>query len=296
MSEIETKRLLMPTGAGETIFFRSDWTLNLYRGCNHGCIYCDSRSLCYHLEDFDHVRVKRDCLTMLERELRAKKKAGVVSMGAASDAYNRLEAKRMISRDALMLLRKYGFGVMIPTKSSLIARDADVLADIAKQRYACAAFSITTADAELARFLEPGAPCPQERFQAMATLAKARVFTGTWLNPMLPYLTDSFTNMRAVLDHTAAAGGRFAICHFGVTLREGDREYFYQALSNDPRYAAVKTRYVDTFGLSYLCASPEAQTLSDAFSETCEHLGLLHTFEAVNRAAAAYEPMQTSLF
>ena len=296
MSEIDSKRLLMPTGAGETYFFRSDWTLNLYHGCNHGCIYCDSRSVCYHLEDFDHVRVKRDCLPMLERELRAKKKTGVVAMGAASDAYNQLEAKRMVSRSALMLLRKYGFGVMIPTKSSLIVRDADVLADIAKQRYACVAFSITTADAELARFLEPDAPCPKGRFQAMATLAKAGVFTGTWLNPMLPFLTDTLSNMRAVLNQTAEAGGRFAICHFGVTLREGDREYFYQALARDPRYAAVKSRYVDTFGLNYLCASTEAQALSDAFIETCEQLGLLHTFEAVNRAAAAYEPTQTRLF
>lgn len=296
MSEMDFKRLLTPTRAGEAEFFRADWTLNLYRGCNHGCVYCDSRSVCYHMEDFGRVRVKRGCLAALESELRGKKRAGVVSMGAASDAYNALEGKLEVTRGALALLRRYGFGVVIPTKSELIARDADLLGEIARHGYACAVFSITTGDEALAGFLEPAAPAPERRFAAMAKLAVAGVVTGTWLNPMLPFLTDTEANVRDVLRRTADAGGRFAICHFGVTLREGDREYFYQALEADPRFAGVKAKYVSAFGLSYICTSPEAQRLCEVFDEECDRLGLLRDFASVNQAAGAAQPVQTRLF
>jgi len=296
MSEMDFKRLLTPARASDAEFFSTDWTLNLYRGCNHGCVYCDSRSVCYQIEDFGRVRVKRDCLAALETELRGKKQAGVVSMGAASDSYNALEQKREVTRGALALMRRYGYGVVIPTKSDLIARDADLLGEIARQRYVCAVFSITTGDAELAGFLEPGAPSPARRFAAMGKLAAAGVFTGTWINPMLPFLTDTQANVRDVLRRTADAGGRFAICHFGVTLREGDREYFYQALEANPRFAGVKAKYVAAFGLNYICPSPDAQRLCEVFDAECDRLGLLWDFASVNQAAGANQPVQTSLF
>lgn len=295
MSEISFKRLLTPARSEGEYFFRSDWTLNLYRGCNHGCVYCDSRSVCYHMEDFDRVRVKRDCLAALETELKAKKRAGTVSMGAASDAYNALESKLNVTRGALLLLRRYSYGVVIPTKSDLVARDADVLGDIAKSRYACVAFSITTGDDALASFLEPHASPPKRRFAAMETLARAGVATGTWLNPMLPFLTDTESNIRDVLRRTADAGGRFALCHFGVTLREGDREYFYAALDQNPRLAGVKERYAATYGLSYICTSPDAERLNAVFQEECARLHLLADFAGVNRAAGAAQPVQTTL-
>ena len=296
ITEFAFKRLLTPTGTDERHFFRGDYTLNLYRGCNHGCAYCDSRSVCYHMDNFDHIRVKANCLPALEGELRARKRAGVVNMGAASDAYNALEAKLRVTRGALELLRRYGFGIFIPTKGALIARDADVLGDIARSAYACVAFSLSTSDAGLAALLEPGAPPPQARYAAMRALADAGVYTGTWLNPMLPFLTDTPQNIRDTLARTADAGGRFALCHFGVTLREGDREYFYRTLDAHPALAGVKARYVETFGLRYLCASPEAEALQALFDEQCERLGLCYTFEAVNRAAAAGEPRQLGLF
>lgn len=295
MEDVSFKRLLTPTRYGGEAFFRGDYTLNLYRGCNHGCIYCDSRSVCYHMEDFDHVRVKRDCLAALESELRVKKHAGVVCMGAASDAYNAREASLRVTRGALELLRRYGFGVSLATKGALILRDADVLAEIAKTAYACAAFSITTADAELAAFLEPHAPPPQQRFAAMEGLAKAGVPTGVWMNPMLPFLTDTPANALAVLRRTADAGGRFALCHFGVTLREGDREFFYAALCADARFAPVRERYVDAFGLRYLCPSPQAEALDALWQEECARLRLACTFDRVNQLAAAGEPRQLSL-
>ena len=300
------KRLLLPARAEDSQFFRADWTLNLYRGCNHGCVYCDSRSVCYHMEDFGRVRVKRDCLAALEGELRARKRPGVVSMGAASDAYNAREASLGVTRGALLLLRRYGYGVALSTKSALIARDADVLGDLARQGYACAAFSVTTADPTLAAFLEPGAPPPDRRFGAMAALARAGVVTGTWLNPMLPFLTDTTENLREVLRRTADAGGRFALCHFALTLREGDREYFYAALDNAPdpltprnpalRARDVRARYVAAFGLRYVCPSPDAERLEDVFNAECDRLGLLRDFASVNRAASAGALERTTLF
>ena len=295
MSEMTFKRLLTPTHMDEQYFFRGDYTLNLYRGCNHGCVYCDSRSVCYHMDYFAHVRVKKDCLPALERELRGKKRAGVVTMGAASDAYNHLETTLGVTRGALLLLRRYGFGVFIPTKSALIARDADVLGEMAARGYTCVAFSITTGDDALATALEPGAPTPQQRFSAMRALSLAGVYTGTWLNPMLPWLTDTPENITDVLTRTAEAGGRFAVCHFGVTLREGDREYFYHALDTNPLFTGIKQRYCDTFGLQYMCVSPQAQMLAAHFERECERLHLAYRFSQINREAAAREPQQTCL-
>ncbi|NCB06157.1 MAG: radical SAM protein, partial [Clostridia bacterium] len=127
MPDLDFKRLLLPARADAGAFFRGDWILNLYRGCNHGCIYCDSRSVCYHMEDFDRVHAKRDCLAALETELRCKRRAGVVSMGAASDAYNAREAALGVTRGALALLKRYGFGIFLATKSAMVARDADLL-------------------------------------------------------------------------------------------------------------------------------------------------------------------------
>ena len=296
MSEFSFKRLLTPARTEERGFFRSDYTLNLYRGCNHGCVYCDTRSVCYQIADFDTVRVKKDCLIALEAELKAKQRAGVVSIGAASDPYNAREAQLLVTRGAMQLLRRYAFGVFLSTKSALIARDADVLSQIARGGYACAAFSITTGDEALAALLEPGASPPDARFTAMRALAGAGVLTGTWLNPMLPFLTDSERNILDIVQKTADAGGRFVLCHYGVTLREGDREYFYAALDAHARFQGVKARYVDAFGLSYMCPSPRAAQLDAFLTEACEKWGLAHTFEQVNRMAAAGEPKQETMW
>ena len=227
--------------------------------------------------------------------LRCKRRAGVVSMGAASDAYNALEGERRLTRGALQLLRRYGFGVMIPTKSELIARDADVLGDLARSQYCCVAFSITSAEDQLAALLEPGAPSPTRRWAALRVLADAGVTAGVWLNPMLPFLTDTEDNLREVVRRTAQAGGRFVLCHFGVTLREGDREYFYTALDAQPHFSGIREQYVRRFGLSYLCPSPKAEHLAECLRTECARAGLLCDFASVNREAARREPQQTSL-
>lgn len=290
------KRLLTPTSYSEEEFYAADYNLNLYRGCNHGCIYCDTRSECYRIDRFDTVRVKKDCIPMLESELRQKKKPGIVSMGAASDPYNAPEEELQITRQALLLLRRYNFGVGIPTKGSLIARDADVLAKMGRAAPVRVSFSITTVDDDLAALIEPGAPSSTKRFQAMGTLAQAGVFTGTWINPMLPFLTDSRENLRAVIAQTADSGGRFAVCHFGMTLRTGNREYFYATLDAQPRFRGIKERYADAFGLSYYCSAQSAETLYALFQEECERHGLVYRFGDVNRAMRKGCPAQMTLF
>lgn len=277
-------------------FFACNYNLNLYRGCNHGCIYCDTRSTCYQIDRFDTIRVKRDCLRQLEGELRAKKRPGVVSIGAASDSYNAAERSLRVTRGALELFRRYGFGVGLPTKGTLITRDVDVLRDISRAAPVRICFSVTTADDELSRHIEPGAPRSSQRLRAMELLCKAGVFAGVWLNPMLPFLCDDERDMVTLLERVADHGGRFCVCHFAVTLREGDREYFFQALDADPYFAGVKRKYIDAFGLNYICPSPDKKRLWPVYKETCERLGLLYTFSTINEASRAAAPAQLSLF
>ena len=180
-------------------WFGTDYNMNLYRGCTHGCIYCDSRSSCYHNPDFDHIAVKENALAIVRDDLRRKVQRGVVATGAMSDPYNPLERKLGLTRHALELLSAYGFGVAVDTKSDLVSRDADVLSEIAAQMPALVKFSITTADPALAARLEPGAPSPERRFAAMEQLAKAGVFTGLRLMPVLPGLTDNRENLSRLL-------------------------------------------------------------------------------------------------
>ncbi len=291
----DAKRLLL-RARPDADFFEFTDTLNLYRGCNHGCVYCDSLSECYHIEDFHRVRVKKDALALLKRELSARRKPGVVMMGAASDPYNALEEGLCVTRGALELLLKHSFGVGMSTKSALIARDRDVLARFRGVAPCWTAFSITTGEDALAKLLEPHAAPPSRRFEAMRALADAGVLTGTWLNPMLPFLTDGEENVLDVIRRTRENGGRFVLCHFGMTLRTGDRESFYRALDANARFAGVKQRYVEAFGLDYLCPSPWAGERYALLRAECERLGLCCTYEQVNRLARESCPAQLSMW
>lgn len=297
MNQTETfpaKRLLTPVHYGETQFFAADYNVNLYRGCNHGCIYCDTRSECYRIDRFDSVRHKENAVAMLENELRSKKSTGIVTIGAASDSYNALEKTLCLTQQALQKLKRYHFGVGIPTKGALVARDAQLLAELGRTAPTYVSFSITTADDALAALLEPHAPSSSARFAAMRTLASAGVFTGLWLCPVLPFLTDNVENMRALLTQTAENGGRYAVCHFGMTLRTGNREYFFAALDKEPRFRGIKQKYVEAFALDYHCPSTEAERLSLFFQAECKRLSLLYRFEDITRALRERYPMQQS--
>lgn len=277
-------------------WFGIDYNMNLYRGCCHGCIYCDSRSECYRIDDFDQVRVKFDALAILRRELRSRRTRGIVGIGAMSDTYNPFERTLHVTRGALELVEEFGFGVSVDTKSSLIARDADLLSAIGRQGGAVAKITITTADDELARIIEPHAPSPSERFAALAKLAEAGVFCGVLFTPTLPWVTDDDATIRGVVEGAAAAGARFVFNMTGVTMRDRQREHFLNCVAAvDP---ALPERYRAVFGDRYFCNSPRAAENRALFRTLCKQHGLLWRMPDI---IAAYKPAhplgtQTSLF
>lgn len=277
-------------------WFGIDYTMNLYRGCCHGCIYCDSRSECYRVDDFDTVHVKFDALAILNRELRSRRTRGIVGVGAMSDSYNPFERKLEVTRGALELIERYGFGVSLDTKSPLITRDIDLLRAIGESGGAIAKITITTADDKLARLIEPHAPLPSERFAAIAKLADAGVFCGVLFTPTLPFLTDDDATVRGVVDGAAAAGARFIHHMTGVTMRDRQRDHFMKRVAAiDP---ALPERYANTFGERYFCNSPRASENRALFRALCKEHGLLWRMSDI---VAAYKPetpigVQRSLF
>ena len=212
-------------------WFGIDYNMNLYRGCCHGCIYCDSRSECYRIDDFDRVSVKSDALAILRRELRSRRTRGIVGIGAMSDTYNPFERQLRVTRGALELVEEFGFGVSVDTKSTLVTRDADLLGAIGRQGGAIAKITVTTADDELARIIEPHAPSPSKRFAALAELADAGVFCGVLFTPTLPWVTDDDATVRGVVEGAAAAGARFVFHMTGVTMRDRQRDHFLDRIA-----------------------------------------------------------------
>ncbi len=292
MEAIIAKHLLTPVHGSMTDFFYADWNMNLYRGCSHGCIYCDSRSACYQIPHFDTIHPKENALALLQGELSGKRQTGVITMGSMSDAYNPLEKDLLLTRDALELIRRHRFGVAYTTKSALCARDADLLADIACHAPVCARLTVTCADDDLCRRIEPRVSLTSERFAAMQTLAGHGIFTGVWLNPLLPFLTDTEDNIRRIVRMTADHGGRFVICFFGMTLRTGNREYYFSALERD--FPGVREKYLHRYGNQYALTVPRAEALYDVFREECLRQHLHWRFKDINREMFSHMPMQTS--
>ena len=295
MTGLPARHLITPIPpCEEDDFFQADWNMNLYRGCCHGCIYCDTRSVCYRVEDFEHVQPKQNALRILEEELRGKRRTGMVSMGAMSDPYNPLEKTLRLTQGALELLRRYRFGAAFTTKSSLCARDAGLLSDIARHAPVRAQITITCAEDDLCRRIEPHVSPSSERFGALRVLTGAGVYAGVWLNPVLPFLTDTPENILGVVRKSAEAGAKFVVCFFGMTLRTGNREYFFDALERD--FPGVRQKYLTTFGNAYKCGSLRAEELFRLFRAECERLGLAWRFADINRAAQSRQPRRLSLW
>lgn len=294
METVQAKHLLTPLRPDMDRWFFSHYNMNLYHGCCHGCIYCDSRSLCYHIDRFDTVRPKANALEILAKELAGKRRAGIVSTGALSDPYNPLEAQLCLTRDAFALLHRHGFGVDFTTKSALCARDAALLAEIGRYAPVCARLSVTCAEDDLSRRVEPNVSPTSARFAAIRTLADAGVYAGVWLNPMLPFIADSEDNMVAILRRARDAGARFAVCFFTLTLRSGNREYFFSALERD--FPGVRDLYLTTYGNAYECVVPNADKLYKTFTDECARLGLACRFRDVNEGLLARQPKQESMF
>ena len=253
--------------------------MNLYRGCTHGCIYCDSRSRCYGMEHaFEDVEVKENALVLLEAALRKKRRPCMIATGSMTDPYLNLEERLCYTRRALELIDRYGFGFTCITKSARVLRDLDLLQSVNRKTKAVVQMTLTTADEALCKLVEPHVSTTRERFAALLALRDAGIPTVVWLCPILPFLNDTEENVAAVLDMCVTAGVRGVICFgMGMTLREGDREYFYAAL--DRHFPGMKERYARRYGNAYALQSPNAAALSKIFRDICERGGMLSTPE-----------------
>ena len=293
METVPAKHLLHRNRSTE--WFGTDHTMNLYRGCCHGCLYCDSRSDCYRIEGFDTVRVKADALRIFRDDLARKVRPAFISMGSMSDPYNPFERELELTRHALELIDTYSCGTAIATKSPLITRDMDILASIQAHSPVICKVTVTTTDDALAAKIEPHAPPPSHRLQALEELSKAGIFSGVLLMPVLPFVEDSAENVLSVVDSAARAGARFVYAAFGVTMRDGQRDYFLNGL--DRAFPGMGERYRRRYGSRYYCSSPRAKELWQLFSARCKELGLLYEMRHIISAATrGYGDRQLSFF
>lgn len=273
--------------------------MNLYRGCRHGCIYCDSRSACYRMEHpFEDIEVKQNALTLLEDALRRKRRPCMIATGSMSDPYTPPEEELRYTRRALELILQYGFGMTLLTKSSLVLRDLDLLQRINSQTKCVVQMTLTTWEESLCRILEPNVSTTTERFAALMKLKEAGIPTVVWLCPILPFLNDTAENINRLLDCCEQAGVR-GIVQFGmgVTLRQGNREYFYRQL--DRHFPGLKERYISTYGNAYVLESPNSRDLLELLHRRCRDAGILHDNPSVFRYLQEMEikqPQQMSLF
>lgn len=266
--------------------------MNLYRGCSHGCIYCDSRSKCYHMEhEFEDIEVKENAIELLEAALKRKRKKCMIGTGAMTDPYIPLELELGNVRKALSLIYEYGFGFTVITKSNRILRDMDLLRKINEKTKCVVQMTLTTYDEELCRKLEPNVSTTAERFETLKKLHAAGIPTVVWLSPILPFINDTEENISGILNLCIEAHVYGILCFgMGLTLREGNREYFYQQL--DKHFPHLKEKYIKCFGNQYVIGSPENSRLMQLFHRTCSSHGIVHNNEKIFQYLSAFEEKQ----
>ena len=251
--------------------------MNIYRGCTHGCIYCDSRSKCYRFtHPFEDIEVKRNAPELLETALRSRRKKCMIGTGSMSDPYMHCEEELGLTRRCLELILRYGFGAAIQTKSDRILRDLDLLEAINAQAKCVVQMTLTTYDDALCRILEPHVCNTKRRIEVLAQMQERGIPTIVWLTPVLPFINDTQENIRPILEECVRVGVKGIICFdIGLTLREGDREYYYAAL--DKHFPGMTKRYIETYGNSYELPSPHAAALMALLRDTCAQHGILGT-------------------
>lgn len=274
--------------------------INLYRGCSHGCIYCDSRSKCYHMEHaFEDIEVKENAIALLEHALKHKRKKSMIGTGSMTDPYIPLELELGYMRKTLELVWEYGFGFTVITKSARILRDIDLLQKINERTKCVVQMTLTTYGEELCRKLEPHVSTTWERFEVLKQLRDAGIPTVVWLCPILPFLNDTEENLSGILKLCREAGVYGVICFgMGLTLREGNREYFYGQL--DRLFPGLKEKYIQAYGNQYRIESPNNSRLMELFVRKCEQGGILHNNQQIFQYLQTYEEKdcarQLSLF
>lgn len=250
--------------------------MNLYRGCSHGCIYCDARSRCYQINhEFEDIEVKENAIELLEKALVGKRKKCMISTGAMTDPYIPLDMTLEYTKKALLLIEKHGFGLSIQTKSDRILRDIDLLDSINQKAKCVVSITLTTFDDDLCRILEPNVCVTSDRIKVLHALNERGIPTVVWLSPLLPFINDTAENIRSILD-ACIRENVYGVVFFGtgLTLREGNREYFYEKL--DEHFPGLKKEYARRYGFQYEVPSPDHDRLNRFFHETCEKGGLVH--------------------
>lgn len=253
--------------------------MNLYRGCTHGCIYCDSRSKCYRMNhDFEDIEVKLGAEELLERTLKKKRSKGMITTGSMTDPYVPIEKELQITRRCLNQIERFEFGVTIQTKSNLIMRDIDILEKINRKTKCVVAMTLTTCDEELCKKLEPNVCTTRERFEVLQAMRDRGIPTIVWMTPILPFINDTMDNIKGLLDYCVTAGV-YGIMNDGMelTLRAGSREYFYGQL--DRLFPKLKDKYIETYGDSYELVSPKHKELMQYFRKVCDEHGIVYDRE-----------------
>ena len=274
--------------------------MNLYRGCSHGCIYCDSRSKCYHIDHpFEDIEIKENAIELLENTLKRKRSKCMLGTGSMSDPYIPLENKIRNVRKALSLAYQYGFGFTLITKSDRILQDIDLLKAINDQTKCVVQMTLTTYDEALCKKIEPNVSTTKERVEALKKLHEAGIPTIVWLCPILPFINDTEENIRGIINYCIDAKVHGIVCFgMGLTLREGNREYFYEQL--DKLFPHLKEKYMRTYGMQYEIDSPNSKKLLHLFHQLCEENGILHDNKEIFRYISTFEEkhktIQLSLF
>lgn len=263
--------------------------MNLYRGCSHGCIYCDSRSKCYHMgHAFEDIEVKENAIDLLEYALKHKRKKCMIGTGAMTDPYIPLEMEIGNVRKALQLIYEYGFGFTVITKSDRILRDLDLLQKINEKTKCVVQMTLTTYDEDLCRKIEPNVSTTRERFAVLKQLRDAGIPTVVWLTPILPFINDTEDNISGITDMCVEAKVYGVICYgMGLTLREGNREYFYEQL--DSLFPQLKEKYIRTYGNQYVIESPNNDRLMKLFHQKCQKNGIIHNNEQIFQYLNTFE-------
>ncbi|MDF2538907.1 MAG: Radical domain protein [Herbinix sp.] len=282
MNTIPAKTII--TRKKDDSWFGTDYNMNIYKGCCHGCIYCDSRSDCYQIDDFDTVRSKEHAIEIIREELRKKAKTGVIGTGSMSDPYNPFEKHYEYTRQALGLLDRNHFGVSIATKSDLIVRDIDILTRIKEHSPVICKITVTSCNDDISQKIEPAVCVSSKRLAAVKKLTDAGIFTGILMMPILPLITDDPHNILEIISFAKESGARFIYPFFGLSLRNGQREYYYQKLDQLFPDQKLKQFYSNTYGLSYQCNSLRAKELWELFTKECDRHGILYKMKDIIHA------------
>ena len=255
--------------------------MNIYRGCTHGCIYCDSRSLCYQFtHPFEDIEVKKNAPELLEKALSSKRNKCMIATGSMSDPYMHCEKDLRLTRRCLEIIYKHGFGAAVQTKSDMILEDIDLLDKINRDTKCVVQMTLTTYDDELCKIIEPNVCNTKRRIEVLEEMQKRGIPTVVWLTPVLPFINDTEENIRTILGMCVEAGVRGVLCFgMGLTLREGNREYFYRQL--DIHFPRLKERYIREYGNNYMVDSPRSTELMRLFHRICEENGILHSNDQI---------------